>query len=346
MTHVTLSCRPRTRRNVRGFTLVELLVVIGIIALLVSILLPSLNRARRSARTVQCASNLRTILQGMNMYVAENKGFFPGGCNTSGAFLMNGTYGDANCPNISQVWDWQAPIANYLGFKYETGGSTALRQQRVRQFLEWGVYRCPENTEITVGPFAPAGWPVLPMQSYATAMVFHMNNNKAGNAGDQLTTARSDWNPPPGYVQKITKVGDTSRKIYIADGGRYSDFDTPPDYDASFKGQNGGMFSDQGAFTKFSKAWDRQVAPGNGPTGIDGRLYGFRHGVTKSGAAADTMRGNFGFFDGHVENLGDLQAANPAFWVPKGTNVNITGELYPDAAALYGKGQTTMVISE
>jgi prepilin-type N-terminal cleavage/methylation domain-containing protein/prepilin-type processing-associated H-X9-DG protein len=74
-----------------GFTLVELLVVIGIIALLISILLPALNGARESARTVQCLSNMRQLGLATAQYQNDHAGWFPPAVFPSGAAYNNRT---------------------------------------------------------------------------------------------------------------------------------------------------------------------------------------------------------------------------------------------------------------
>src|ERR1700685_2964167 len=68
---------PARRKSRIAFTLIELLVVIAIIGILIAILLPTLNKARQAAYTIQCGSNLRVIGQMVAVYVAENHGVLP-----------------------------------------------------------------------------------------------------------------------------------------------------------------------------------------------------------------------------------------------------------------------------
>src|SRR3954452_1576065 len=74
-----MSQRTSSPRNLRAFTLVELLVVIGIIAVLVAILLPALGRARAQAQSVACLANLRSIGQAIGIYAVNNRQSMPYG---------------------------------------------------------------------------------------------------------------------------------------------------------------------------------------------------------------------------------------------------------------------------
>jgi prepilin-type N-terminal cleavage/methylation domain-containing protein/prepilin-type processing-associated H-X9-DG protein len=315
------------RRSTQAFTLVELLVVIGIIAVLISILLPALSSARRSANTVKDMANLRSIAQAMQIYTTENRGWLAGAAVTTGVSAQ-APAANANCRYVSHLNDWQAPLARVLKIPFNEGATINERRERFRGLMSHPAFTCPENNAIAV----PLGTPIydaMQAPSYILAVqFFYVHKPSSVPNGDPSvgeTTTYSFHNPPAGYAPKIGKVGPPSRKIMIACGGKYTDASTPAvRAPLTLRYDWGGAFGDRGPWYIFNKAWDRINAPGNGGVStFDPRVHAYRHGKRVPNGPADQFKFTAAFFDGHVEVLGDLEGADPALWNPTGTTLEV-----------------------
>ena len=332
--------------------------MIGIIALLIGILLPALGKARRTAQNIKCQSNIKQILYAMRIYASENKDSICGSPWTSSRTVyadpMSDTFATANgfsgyssisYPSVITACDWMTPVTNIINSKQlrvaNTSGTmsppliddatTAGVAARFQLMRDSGVFKCPNNDLVATPKSGGVQFSPGPAPSYMAAFGFLIEHSDAAAKGKSYTTDYpNEYEVPPTYNVTVAKVGNAAEKIYIGDGSNgVSNASTSTPAIKLVLELSTGAFSDIGACFTGSYSWVRNDATNSGTTkltGFEPRLFSYRHGVTTPGGSTDSYKGNFGFFDGHVESLGDLKSTNPTYWFPRGTKITFVAK--------------------
>jgi prepilin-type N-terminal cleavage/methylation domain-containing protein/prepilin-type processing-associated H-X9-DG protein len=201
-------CRRATMgRSLRAFTLVELLVVIGIIAVLISILLPSIQRARLQASSIKCQANLRSIGQAIHMYGISYKDSLPLG-------FWNGVGPDGV---TSSGTHWVLLIQNIMASQYGTDwNSAATTSGNANKIRE--AFVCPDAPGDASMALFVSG--LTSYQSHPRLIPFY--NPSGGWPQDMATGASRPFKP-----YKISKIRRSSEIAMIFDGSLQADSANP-----------------------------------------------------------------------------------------------------------------------
>jgi prepilin-type N-terminal cleavage/methylation domain-containing protein/prepilin-type processing-associated H-X9-DG protein len=279
-----------SKQKRQAFTLVELLVVIGIIAILVGLLLPALNKARRQAYSAQCSNNMRQLALGVLQYSMNSHGVLMI-MNLDANKCANGDYKDG--------FAWQHELTHQ---KYVAAPNMYVSPTDPASAISaplGTIFRCPESSDVgQTGAGPTTGAPT--------------DGSCAGYRVEPTTNPRADGQPAYGEATSYMLNGRANTAANRNGGANCTPFvwfyqtDTDPTgvgvEDAGYK-RNLSMIhrSTQVVMILETTSLDWTVQQTTTTNGIYTNRVAARHGQKSSNGL--NAYANFAFFDGHVELL-------------------------------------------
>jgi prepilin-type N-terminal cleavage/methylation domain-containing protein/prepilin-type processing-associated H-X9-DG protein len=304
------------KQKPKGFSLAELLVVIGIIAILVALLLPTLAKARSAANQLACASNLRSIGQGLSIYVIDSHGVFPAAYLYVGQSIADG------------VETPTSPINGYLHWSYYLYGA---------QGMSPNAFQCPELNKGGLPPCNPSpdnfdpgqvAWPGAPIvDQEAPRLAYTLN--EAICPRNKLVTGFQGAVRTYQFV-KAAQVSHSSGTILATEFGpnaaQFAPAAGSSGYTLYTHRPVSGFVGTDGTVDMYELAVGigfRQVTAADldpvptsttyaSPTSSRLDWVGRNHG--KPGTYPDQRRTNFLYVDGHVETKTIYETLSPFQW--------------------------------